>query len=280
MSQELIRATKETAMPRLKGKTAMVVGAGSIGPGWGNGKATAATFAREGAQVFCVDRNAKAAQETVDIILSEGGTASAFTADVSKAADVEAMVAACLKAYGRIDVLDNNVGIAEMGNVVDVAEAEWDRVFAVNLKSAYLAMKHVIPVMARQGGGSIINISSIASIRHLGISYVTYATTKAAMNQMTRSAAVEFARQHIRVNCILPGLMKTPMVEHSAGLAASYAKGDVEAMWRARDAQVPMGHMGEAWDVASAGLFLASDESKYITGIELVVDGGLTVKSA
>ena len=188
------------------------------------------------------------------------------------------MVAACLKAYGRIDVLDNNVGIAEMGSVVEVSEADWDRVFAVNLKSAFLAMKHVIPVMERQGGGSIINISSIASIRHLGISYVTYATTKAAMNQMTRTTAVEFAPKHIRVNAILPGLMKTPMVEHSAGLAASYAKGDVEAMWRARDAQVPMGHMGEAWDVANAALFLASDESKYVTGIELVVDGGITCK--
>jgi NAD(P)-dependent dehydrogenase (short-subunit alcohol dehydrogenase family) len=266
-------------MERLKGKTALVVGAGSIGPGWGNGKATAVTFAREGAQVFCVDRNGAAAEETAAIILSEGGgTASAFTADVSKAGDVEAMVAACLKAYGRIDVLDNNVGIAEMGSVVDVAEADWDRVFAVNLKSAYLAMKHVIPVMARQGGGSIINISSIAAIRHTGVSYVTYAATKAAMNQMTRTTAVEFARQHVRVNAILPGLMKTPMVEHSAGLAQSYAKGDVEAMWRARDAQVPMGHMGEAWDVANAALFLASDESKYITGIELVVDGGVTLK--
>jgi NAD(P)-dependent dehydrogenase (short-subunit alcohol dehydrogenase family) len=265
-------------MDRLKGKIAMVVGAGSIGPGWGNGKATAVTFAREGAQVFCVDRNAAAAEETVKIIASEGGNATAFTADVSRGAEVETMVEACLSSYGRIDVLDNNVGIAEMGSVVEVSEADWDRVLAVNLKSAFLAMKHVIPVMARQGGGSIINISSIASIRHLGISYVTYATSKAAMNQMTRTTAVEFARQHIRVNAILPGLMKTPMVEHSAGLAASYAKGDVEAMWRARDAQVPMGHMGDAWDVANAALFLASDESRYITGIELVVDGGVTLK--
>ena len=165
-------------MERLKGKTAMVVGAGSIGPGWGNGKATAVTFAREGAQVFCVDRNAAAAQETVDIITGEGGKATAFTADVSREAEVEAMVAACLKAYGRIDVLDNNVGIAEMGNVVEVNEASWDHVFAVNLKSAYFAMKHVIPVMQKQGGGSIINISSIASIRHLGISYVTYGASQ------------------------------------------------------------------------------------------------------
>jgi NAD(P)-dependent dehydrogenase (short-subunit alcohol dehydrogenase family) len=265
-------------MKRLEGKTAIVVGAGSIGPGWGNGKATAVTFAREGAQVFCVDRNGKAAEETAGIIVKEGGKAEAFAADAARSSDIEAMVAACLKAFGRIDVLDNNVGIAEVGSVVEVAEADWDRVFAVNLKSAYLAMKHVIPVMAKQGGGSIINISSIASIRHLGISYVTYATTKAAMNQMTRTTAVEFAPQNIRVNAVLPGLMKTPMVEHSAGLAASYAKGDVEAMWRARDKQVPMGHMGEAWDVANAALFLASDESRYVTGIELVVDGGLTLK--
>jgi len=262
-------------MNRLKGKTAMVVGAGSIGPGWGNGKATAVTFAREGAQVFCVDRNGAAAEETVNVIKSEGGKAAAFTADVSRAGDVEAMVAACLKTYGRIDVLDNNVGIAEMGSVVEVSEAEWDRVMAVNLKSAFLAMKQVIPIMQKQGGGSIINISSIASIRHLGISYVSYGTSKAAMNMMTRTTAVQFARDHVRVNAILPGLMKTPMVEHSAGLAASYSAGDVEAMWRARDARVPMGHMGDAWDVANAALFLASDESKYITGIELVVDGGI-----
>ena len=266
-------------MERLKGKTAMVVGAGSIGPGWGNGKATAAIFAREGAQVFCVDRNGAAAEETVNIIKSEGNRAAAFTADVSRGGDVEAMVAACLKAHGRIDVLDNNVGIAEMGSVVEVTEAEWDRVFAVNLKSAFLAMKHVIPVMQKQGGGSIINISSIASIRHIGISYVSYGATKAAMNQMTRTTAVEFAADYVRVNAILPGLMKTPMVEHSAGLAASYANGDVDAMWRARDAQVPMGHMGEAWDVANAALYLASDESKYVTGIELVVDGGLTCRA-
>jgi NAD(P)-dependent dehydrogenase (short-subunit alcohol dehydrogenase family) len=279
----LIRATKNNngrhAMDRLKGKVAMVVGAGSIGPGWGNGKATAVTFAREGAQVFCVDRNGTAAEETAKIIKDEGGKATAFTADVSRSAEIEAMVAACLKAYGRIDVLDNNVGIAEMGSVVDVTEESWDRVFSVNLKSAYFAMKHVVPVMVKQGGGSIINISSIASIRHMGISYVTYGTSKAAMNQMTRTTAIEFARHHVRVNAILPGLMKTPMVEHSAGLAASYAKGDVEAMWRARDAQVPMGHMGDAWDVANAALFLASDESKYVTGIELVVDGGITCKA-
>ncbi|MGH6929553.1 MAG: SDR family NAD(P)-dependent oxidoreductase, partial [Dongiaceae bacterium] len=163
---------------------------------------------------------------------------------------------------------------------VELSEEAWDRVMAINLKSCFLGMKHVIPVMERQGGGSIVNISSIAAIRYTGVPYATYYASKAAMNQLTRATAVEYAPKKIRVNAILPGLMKTPMVEKSAGLAQSYAEGDVEAMWRRRDSQVPMGHMGEAWDVAYAAVFLASDESRYVTGIELVVDGGITLKYA
>ncbi len=263
---------------RLKNKVALVVGAGSAGPGWGNGKAASVLFAREGAKVFCADINPDAVAETVRIIHEEGGAAEPFRVDVSKHDDIEAMVAACMNAYGRIDVLDNNVGIAEVGGVVELPEEDWDRVFDINLKSAFLAMKHIIPIMQQQGGGSIVNISSIASIRYTGVPYATYYASKAAMNHLTRTTAVQYAPERIRVNAVLPGLMKTPMVEKAVGLAQEYGDGDVEKMWAVRDAQCPMGEMGDAWDVAYAALYLASDEAKYVTGIELVVDGGITLK--
>ena len=263
---------------RLAGKAALVVGAGSVGPGWGNGKACAVLFAREGAKVLCADINPEAAEETVDIIRSEGGTAEAIACDATKSADVERMVQRCVDAYGGIDVVDNNVGIVEVGGVVEASEESWDRAFAVNLKSCFLTMKFVIPVMERQGSGSIINISSIAAIRYTGVAYASYYATKAAMSHLTRTTAAQYAPKKIRVNAVLPGLMRTPHVEKSAGLAKSYAGGDVEEMWRLRAAQVPMGYAGDAWDVANAVLFLASDESKYITGIELLVDGGITLK--
>jgi len=265
---------------RLKDKVALVVGAGSSGPGWGNGKATAVAFAREGAKVACADHRLDAAQETVELIQKEGGDAIAIKADVAKSDDVEKMVNATAEFFGRIDILDYNVGLAEVGGVVEISEAEWDRIFDVNLKGAMFAMKHVIPLMEKQGGGSIVNISSIAGIRYTGVDYPTYYATKAALNHLTRATAAQYAKKNIRVNAILPGLMKTPMVEHSPALKAAYGKGDVEKMWAARAAQVPMGKMGDAWDVANAAVFLASDESRYITGIELVVDGGVTLKYA
>ncbi len=263
---------------RLEGKTALVMGAGSIGPGWGNGKAAAVLFAREGAKVYCVDINEAAAKETAEIIVGEGGDAEHGRADVADAQDVARVVSSCVDRFGRIDALHNNVGIVEVGGVVELPEETWDHVLNVNLKSCYLAMKNVIPVMVGQGGGSIVNISSIASIRFTGVPYATYYASKAAMNHLTRVTAVEYAAQGVRINAILPGLMKTPMVEKSVQLANSYAEGDVDVMWRERDAQVPMGHMGDAWDVAHAAVYLASDESNYVTGIELVVDGGITLK--
>ena len=263
---------------RLEDKVALVVGAGSVGPGWGNGKAAAVLFAREGARVVCADVNLAAAEETAATITAEGGHAVAVRADVSSHDDIRRMVQACVDAYARVDVLDYNVGLAQVGGVVELPEADWDRVMDINLKGCYLTMKHVIPLMEAQGAGSIINISSIAGIRHTGVPYTTYYASKAGMIQLSKAVAVDYAARNIRVNTVLPGLMKTPMVETSAGLAAEYADGDVEAMWKARASQCPMGRMGDAWDVAYACLFLASDESRYVTGLELVVDGGITLK--
>ena len=214
------------------------------------------------------------------IIAAEGGDARAVRADVTSHDDIRRMVQAGTNASGRIDVLDYNVGLAHVGGVVELPEEEWDRLFAVNLKGCYLTLKHVIPIMEQRGGGSIINISSIAGIRYTGVPYSPYYATKAAMIHLTRTTAAQYAPQHIRVNTVLPGLMKTPVVEKSAGLAAQYGQGNIEEMWKARDAQCPMGHMGDAWNVAYACLYLASDEAKYVTGIELVVDGGISLKCA
>ena len=264
---------------RLKDRVALVVGAGSSGPGWGNGKATSVVFAREGAKVVCVDLKKEAAQETVGIIEDEGGQAVAVQADVSLAADVERMVAEALAAFGgRIDILHNNVGILAVGGPVDASEESWDRVMDVNLKSMFLTCKHVLPVMEKQGAGAIVNISSIAAIRYTGVPYISYNASKAGVVQFTRAVALEYAKKGIRANAILPGLMNTPMIVEP--LKGVYAEGDIDKMIEIRDAQCPTGKMGDAWDVAYASLFLASDESRYVTATELVVDGGITAKFA
>ena len=259
---------------RLRDKVAIVTGAGSIGPGWGNGKATAVLFAREGAKVFAVDINLAAVEETKAIIDAEGGRCTIRATDVSKASDVKVMVDSCLDAFGRIDILHNNVGIIELGGCVEASEESWNHANDVNLKSVFLTCKYALPHMETQGGGAIVNISSIASIRWLGVPYVSYSATKGGINQITKSIAIQYAKKNIRANAILPGFMNTPMV--AEGLAGAYADGDVEKMIEIRDNLCPTGKMGDAWDVAYAALFLASDEAKYITGTELVVDGGLT----
>jgi NAD(P)-dependent dehydrogenase (short-subunit alcohol dehydrogenase family) len=261
---------------RLQGKIAIVTGAGSVGPGWGNGKATAVLFAREGAHVVAIDLKREAVEETVGIIEREGNRGEAHVADVTRAADIERVVSACMGRHGRIDILHNNVGIVEVGGGASATEESWDRVVDVNLTSMFLTCKAVLPHMERQGKGAIVNISSISGIRWLGVPYVSYAATKAGILGLTQSIAIEYAKKGVRANAILPGLMNTPMVEKS--LAGYYAQGDVDKMLTARAAQCPTGTLGDAWDVAYAAVYLASDEAKYVTGAQLVVDGGLTCK--
>ncbi len=262
---------------RLKDRVALITGAGSIGPGWGNGKSTAALFAREGAKVFAVDLDLEAAKETCGIITGEGGVCRTHRADVAKADSVAEMVEACLDAFGRIDILINNVGIARTGGIVTTVETDWDLVSDVNLKSVYLVCQRVVPVMERQGKGAIVNIASIAAHRWTGINYASYYATKGGVVALSRGIALEFAAKGIRCNSVSPGLMNTPMVHH--GLTGAYgAEGDVDHLIKTRDAQCPMGHMGEGWDTAYACLFLASDEAKYVTAHDLVVDGGITAK--
>jgi NAD(P)-dependent dehydrogenase (short-subunit alcohol dehydrogenase family) len=258
---------------RLSGRVALVVGAGSSAPGWGIGKATAVLYAREGASVFACDVNTAAAAETVELIRAEGGVAEAFTADVADGSQVEALVEACVERFGTVDVLQNSVGIVALGGAAELTEEAWDRSHAINVRSFFLTTKHVLPHMERQGRGSIVNVSSVGSIRWTGISYLAYATSKAAVNQLTQSVALEYAAKGIRCNAVLPGLMDTPLVQ--TGLADAYG-GDLEAARASRSARSPTGKMGDAWDVAHASLFLASDEASYVNGHLLVVDGGLS----
>jgi len=261
---------------RLQDKVAIVTGAGSIGPGWGNGKAAAVLFAREGAKVFAVDLNRAAAEETKSLIDQEGGLCTFHQADVTKSAEVKAFVGRCLEIYGRVDILLNNVGIVESGGPVEISEENWDRLIDINLKSMFLTCKYCLPVMEKQGIGAIVNISSIGALRFLGYPCVSYNASKGAVNQLTQNIAVQYAAKRIRANCVLPGLMNTPMIREP--LKKFYAGGDIEKMIEIRNQQCPMKKMGDAWDVAYAALFLASDEAKYITGANLVVDGGITCK--
>lgn len=260
-------------MLRLDGKVAIVTGCGSSEPGWGNGKAIATLFARQGARVFGIDLTLEAARETQDIVNSEGGVMEIAAADVTKDEDVRAAVAACTQAFGRVDILVNNVGRSEPGDPVTMSEETWDAQLDINLKSAFLTCKHVIPIMISQGGGAVVNISSVAGLQYVGKPQMGYAAAKAGLMQLTRTTAVVHAEANVRLNSVVPGLMNTPLVRR---LADKYAGGDYDAFVATRNKQVPMGRMGDSWDVAHAALFLASDEARYVTGTQLVVDGGLT----
>jgi len=257
---------------RLKGKVALIAGAGSVGPGWGNGRATTVRFVEEGAQVFAVDRDAKGMEETV----AKAPGIATHVCDVTKGADVSAMVEACLKRFGRIDVLVNNVGGSAAGGPVEMTEEVFDAQVNFNLKTVFLGCKYVLPVMEKQGGGAIVNIASASGIRWSGSAQVAYAATKAGVIQLTRVVAVQYAPKNIRVNSVIPGQLHTPMVE--TRLAKQRAGGDVEALLKSRVKRIPLGFAGDGRDTANAVLFLASDEARFITGAEIVVDGGMTVR--
>jgi len=263
---------------RLEGKVALVTGCGSAGPGWGNGKAIAALFARESARVMGCDIRLEAAEETRDTIRGEGGTCEVMAVDVAMSDQVKALVEATVSNFGGLDILVNNVGTVAVGGPVEYPEDNWRRDLDVNVTSMFLTAKYALPHMEAAGAGSIVNIGSIAGIRYTGVPYISYYTTKAAVIGFSRGVALEYAGRNIRSNVIMPGLMNTPMIVEP--LKGVYGGGDVEKMIEKRNAQCPMGVMGDAWDVAEAALYLASDAAKYVTATELVVDGGITAKFA
>ena len=256
---------------RLRGKVAIVFGAGSAGEGWGNGKAAAVAYARAGANVAAIDLDPAAAEVTRDLILAGGGTAIAVQANAAALASVEQAVACAEEAFGRIDILHNNVGITSQGGPVETSEETWDKVMATNVKSMFLTCKVILPLMEAQGAGAIINIGALGGVRWTGYAYCAYAASKGAVNSFTQSVALQYAARGIRANCILPGVMDTPHIYRQiSGFHASR-----EEMVEARHRLSPTGRMGDGWDVANAAVFLASDEARYINGIELLVDGGM-----
>jgi NAD(P)-dependent dehydrogenase (short-subunit alcohol dehydrogenase family) len=264
-------------MARLLEKVAIVVGAGSVATGIGNGKATAMAFAREGARVLAVDVSSDAVGQTGNLIRAEGGQCETIVADVSTSSGVRAMVERCLQSYGRVDILHNNVGVMFPGGPGDLDEAEWDRAFALNIKPMFLACREVLPIMERQRSGSIINVGSISSTRYLGMPAIAYNTSKGTVIAFTSALAAQYGPLGIRVNTLTPGIVDTPVLAVFAERLATAAGVAPGAGRAAREASVPLRRFGSAWDVANAAVYLASDEAAYVSGANLVVDGGLSV---
>jgi NAD(P)-dependent dehydrogenase (short-subunit alcohol dehydrogenase family) len=261
---------------RLKGKVALVAGAGCVGPGWGNGRATSVIFAQEGARVFAVDCDAHTMTETVVRAREAGGEITTHLCDMTDPQAVAATVEACLAAYGRIDVLVNNVGGSAPGGPVELSLEGWENQLDYNLTTVFLACKYTLPVMEQQNGGVIVNTSSTSGLRFGGAAQIGYAASKAGVIQFSRALAVQYAKHGIRVNTVVPGQLHTPMVE--VRLAKQRSGGDVEALLRDRQSRIPLGFMGDGRDTAYAALFLASDEARFVTGTEIVVDGGMTAR--
>lgn len=263
-------------MQRLKDKICLLMGGGSSfhEGGLSNGQAVALTFAREGATLVVVDKNLDAAKSTVSQIQDLGGSATALQADVSRHADVSAVVAATMSKHGRIDILHNNVGIEVRGDVVESSEESWDLVHDVNLKSVFLTCKEVIPIMERQGSGAIVNVSSTASLKWSPQAFISYSSSKAALNHLSRVMARQYAPKNIRCNVVVPGMIDTP---HIRTLYRDKTAKEFEEIMVARNARCPMGRQGTSQEIANAALFLASDEASYVTGALLVVDGAMSI---
>lgn len=261
---------------RLQHKIAIVTGAGAVGPGWGNGRATAVRFAQEGATVFAFDTTLDALAQTIELGGDASGEIVPVICDVTDGAQVTRVVQDCASRFGRLDVLVNNVGGPTPGGPVALSEADWDRQIELNLKSVFLMCKQVIPRMVAAGGGSIVNIASTSGIRYTGAPQVGYAAAKAGVIQLSRVAAVEFAPQRVRVNTIVPGQVHTPLVDMV--LSRDQADGDLEQLLQRRRRRIPLPLEGDGRDTANAALFLASEEARFITGTELVVDGGMSAR--
>jgi len=255
---------------RMAGKVVLVLGAGSSGPGWGNGKAAAVLYAREGARIACIDIHEAAAEETAEIIRAEGGESLALAADVTQLDAINRAVEATIARFGRIDVAHNNVGVVVPGGPTDLTEESFQRGIDLNLGPVWRSAKVLLPRFLEQGGGVFVNIASIAGIRWTGYPYFVYSAAKAAVVQATKAIALQYAGQNIRANAVLPGLIDTPLVHRQ--IAGVF--GEVETIMAKRNNAVPTGQMGTAYDVAAASLFLASDEARFITGVTLPVDGG------
>uniref|UniRef100_A0A8H7N111 Uncharacterized protein n=1 Tax=Bionectria ochroleuca TaxID=29856 RepID=A0A8H7N111_BIOOC len=265
--------------PDLAGKVALITGIGQVGPAdslfWGNGAATARLLSRNGVKIFGCDLHLAAAERTKARIEEEDPKAvvDVIAADVMKTSDVEALFQAAMEKHGRIDILINNVGQTAAGNPATMSEDLWSRQIDLNLTSVYRLCHHVLPVMQKQGSGNIINNASITAMRYIGKHQIAYASAKAAVIRFTKAVGVMYAKENIRSNCVVPGLMYTPLVDN---FARSDDPGDREAAKRILDHNCPMGWMGTGADVANAAAWLASGASRYVTSHELVVDGGIT----
>ena len=264
------------SMKRFESKVAIVTGAGCVGSGWGNGRAMAVRLAEEGGQVLAVDREPDRLAETLERAGVAGKAIATHTCDVTHAESVRGMVQACVERYGTVDVLINNVGGSAAGGPVEMSEEVWDSQVDFNLKSVFLACKYVLPIMLEKKSGAIVNVASTSGLRWTGSAQVAYAATKAGVIQLSRVVAVQHAAQGIRVNTVVPGQLHTPMVE--TRLAKQRTGGDVQALLDQRLSRIPLGFMGDGRDTASAALFLASDEARFITGTEILVDGGMTAR--